>query len=112
MKTTKTLGATLRPIPGTYRRKIKTAFGAPPGRLTDPERVRLADAIFEVENELEHRSPQHEAVRTMRIVRNMLLDDAGVNELRSRLTAPGAFAVWGKPKYPTIERPVRRRRAA
>ena len=85
-KVTRSVGAALRPIAGTYRRRIKAAFllAHGVGPLNDERRIALEDAIFQVQNDLEHRSPKHPQVAVMNAVRNVLLDDAGVNE-----TVPG-----------------------
>lgn len=84
-KVTKNLGSTLRPISGTYRRRIRALYLAKVSEtsLNDARRKVLEDAIFDVEHELEHRSvgsggSAHAQVASMRAVRNVLLDDVPV----------------------------------
>ncbi len=62
---------------------IRTAFVALGGTfklLNDDLRAILTEAIFKVENDLEHRQPKHPQVVAMRMVRNRLYDDLGWNE--------------------------------
>lgn len=101
-KTTKNLGSTLRFISGTYRRQIRTLYLATytETTLNDERRKALENAIFAVENELEHRSPTHPQVAIMRAVRNVLLDDIpahlGGNESRPGLRWPHVEAMAAK----------------
>jgi len=74
---------TLRPIGPGYRSRIKASYegmGGKTGKLTDEGRKLLENAIYQVQNDLECRSPRHEQVGTMNAVRNVLLDDLGENE--------------------------------
>jgi hypothetical protein len=86
-KVTSNVGATLRSIAPTYRRRIKTAYRelGLSTSLNDAGRSALANCIFDVENDLESRGggqPYHPDVVVMRRVRNLLLDDCGENEAR------------------------------
>jgi hypothetical protein len=63
------------------------AIGGRRGRLNDQRRALLSEAIFQIENDLEHRQPTHPTVRTLRAIRNRLYDDLGWNETRPA-TAP------------------------
>lgn len=78
-KTTRSVGAALRPISGAYRRRIKAAFllAHGVGALNDDRRRALEACIFAEQNELEHRSPRHPQVEVMNAVRCVLLDDLG-----------------------------------
>jgi hypothetical protein len=113
VKVTHTVGQTLRPIPARWRRLIKAEHrkqtGGPPVPLNDAGRLVLANAIFEIENKLESSRAerglvQSPAVETMRMVRNVLLDDCGENEphpqgLRSsKVDAMAAEITAGKKK--------------
>ena len=102
----RSIGKALRPIGGSWRTKVRRAFEALANgqswRWDDAARRRLCRAIFEVENELEHRSPKHPQVVAMRATRNVLLDDLGENEQHPH----GC-------RYPSVEaaeRVIRRRR--
>jgi hypothetical protein len=75
----RSMGAALRPIGATWRSKVRRAYRGP-AKWGDEARRALTVAIFEVENELEHRSPLNPQVAAMRAARNVLLDDLGENE--------------------------------
>jgi hypothetical protein len=60
-------------------------LGGKRGRLNDQRRAILAEAIFQIENDLEHRQPTHPTVRTLRAIRNRY-DDLGWNESRPTTT--------------------------
>jgi hypothetical protein len=78
-----TYASTLRTISGRMRSRIwrvYTALGGRRGRLNDQRRAILSEAIFQVEDDLMHRQPQHPTVRTLRSIRNRLYDDLGWNE--------------------------------
>ncbi len=89
---TKNLGSTLRPLSPTFKRAIRERYSGPT-RLTPEARRELVGAIFEVENDLEHRQPKHPQVALMRAVRNVLLDDLGENEPQPGLRWPHIEAV-------------------
>lgn len=87
------VGAALHGIGSTFRHHIRSAFSQRGGRcrpLNDDLRALLSLAIFEVENDLEHRQPTHAQVRHLRAARNRLYDDLGWNEyaVRSTPTTP------------------------
>lgn len=50
---TRNVTCSLRPISGTYRRRIRERYDGPTS-LTKESRIALAQAIFEVENDAEH----------------------------------------------------------
>lgn len=80
-----TYASTLRSLSGRMRSRIwRTyhALGGRRGRLNDHRRALLCEAIFHIENDLEHRQPDHPTVRTLRAIRNRLYDDLGWNESR------------------------------
>lgn len=79
----RTLSKTLAPINSHYKSQVLKLYR----HLTDKvaplnpkRRFWLAEAIFKVENDLEHRQPKHPQVAAMRMVRNRLYDDLGWNE--------------------------------
>ena len=75
---TRSVNQTLRPLSSRFKREVLKAFRTKYGSLgplNDEKRKFLEDAIFAVENELEHRSHDHPQVAIMRAVRNCLLDD-------------------------------------
>ncbi len=85
--------ALLSELPSRLRVQIKDAFAKRGGRppLTRAVMPILEDAIFQVENELEHKlaatglAPSHprmSPVVAMRRARNLLLDATGANECR------------------------------
>ena len=77
---TRNVGCTLRPISATYKRRIRDVYTGPT-RLNQAARIALAQAIFTVENDTEHRlGTHHPQVMAMTAVRNILLDEAGENE--------------------------------
>lgn len=82
---TRNLGSTLRPLSPTFRKRIREQYDGP-NTLNDDARAALAQCVFDVENELEHRTSTHPQVAIMRAVRNTLLDDIGTGE--SAATAP------------------------
>ena len=89
VRSQRSVGASLRGIGPTIRRHIRAAYRHQGGRcrpLNDRLRAQLAEAIFQVENELEHRQPRHPQVRILRTARNRLYDDLGWNEHASRTT--------------------------
>jgi hypothetical protein len=76
-KVTYFIGAVLRPVASTFRRRIKAAYAAQgrEGRMNDEDRLALEGLLFAEQNELEHRMPRHVQVEVMNLVRNVLLDD-------------------------------------
>ena len=94
-KVTRSVGATLRPLSPTYRRQIKSTFFSSHGTgpLNDPRRLALESSIFQVQNDLEHRSPRHPQVQAMSSIRGVLLTDAGVCESRPGMTWPEVEAM-------------------
>lgn len=97
-KVTRNLGSTIRPISGTYRRQIRSLYLAKVSETTlnDERRKILEDAIFAVENDLEHRSgPSHPQVVTMRAIRNVLLDDIPAEK--------GGNETWAHIRWPHVE---------
>lgn len=93
--------AALRPLSTTYRRLVREELvrrGLPTsGPLNPARRKALEDAVFAVQNELEHRSHRHPQVAVMNAARNGLLDEISVgmdgNETHSRLRWPHVEAV-------------------
>ncbi len=86
VKTTHSVGQTLAPITPAWRRRVRAAYRQMGGAfrpLNDHRRAQLSEAIFQVENDLEHRSPNHPQVVALRTVRNRLSDDLGWNEYPS-----------------------------
>jgi len=81
---TMSLSKYIHSIPRSYRGRIrKAAFrhGFRMGHVGNDDKVALAEAIFEVEDEREHsHGPYDPAVVAMRAVRNQLYDDLGRNE--------------------------------
>jgi hypothetical protein len=89
------VSATLSTISPYMRTLVYEAFrllGGKRGRLNDHRRELLSDAIFQVENVLEHRQPEHPQVQRLRAARNRLYDDLGWNERPVRLIAPQSSA--------------------
>ncbi len=88
----RTVGQTLRPLTPYQRHLVRAAFVALGGtfkHLNDDLRAILSEAIFKVENDLEHRQPKHPQVAAMRTVRNRLYDDLGWNEYaKTKSTKP------------------------
>jgi hypothetical protein len=85
-----TYARAIRHLSGHMRSRIWQAYhaiGGRRGRLNDHRRALLSEAIFQIENDLEHRQPAHPTVRTLRAIRNRLYDDLGWNEARPA-TAP------------------------
>jgi hypothetical protein len=85
VRAVRSLRRALSGISSTYRRRIRQRFLGAVGSyrpLNDELRATVADAIFEVENDLEHRQRQHPQVAIMRAARNRLYDDLGWNEYR------------------------------
>lgn len=77
------VGATLATITPHFRAKVYAVFrriGGTRGRLNDHRRELLADAVFQIEDDLECRMPGHRQVPALRAVRNRLYDDLGWNE--------------------------------
>src|SRR5258706_6916475 len=95
-RTANSVSKYLRPLSSNYRSKVKRLFleRHGKGKLDDVRRKALEMVIFEIENDLEHRSPLHEQVKLMRYIRNVLLDDIGENETHPNI------------RYPQIERIV------
>lgn len=96
-----TLGSVLRGLPDQIRSDVIAEWRKRGGSVQAWDRaakLALSEAIFSVENELEHKlamtgaiapsSPRFGTVRRLNAARNVLLDDLGENEL-----APGV-AVW------------------
>lgn len=86
-----TYASTLRAMSGRVRARIWQAYqmlSGSRGRLNDQRRAILSEAIFLVENDLEHRQPQHPTVRALRAIRNDLYDDLGWNEYPKATHAP------------------------
>ena len=112
-KVTTTLSATLSPIAGTYRRRIRSAFLAEhgPGPLNDERRLALETAIFRVQDDLEHRSPRHPMVATMNAIRNVLLDDVGSRTPGAIVDAGNEVARVGM-RWPQVERMAEQIRAS
>ena len=66
------------------------------GKIGTDNKMALAEAVFEVEDEFESRGdgqPRHPLVVAMRGVRNRLYDDLGWNEKRGEGAEAGASAV-------------------
>ena len=88
------VGGTLASVGVHQRSKIRAVYRRQGGsftRLNDKLRALLSEAIFKVENDLEHRQPTHSQVAAMRQVRNRLYDDLGWNEYaisKSKATKP------------------------
>ncbi len=81
------VSATLATVSPHMRSLVYEAYrwlGGRRGRLNDHRRELLSDAIFQVENVLEHRQPEHPQVCRLRDVRNRLYDDLGWNEHQTR----------------------------
>ncbi len=81
----RTVGNTLSIASAYQRRLIRAAYRALGGtftRLNDHRRALLSEAIFQIENDLEHRQAKHEQVAILRTIRNRLYDDLGWNESR------------------------------
>ena len=78
------VGPVIRQLSSTIRQRVGRAYrrmnGGSYPRLNQQTRHILAEAIFEVENDLEHRLPDHQQVTKLRGVRNALYDDLGLNE--------------------------------
>ena len=77
------VGATLRGIGPGFRRRIRAAYRRLGGQcrpLNPGRRAILGEAIFAVENDLEHRQRLHPQVSILRTARNALYDDLGWNE--------------------------------
>ena len=75
----------LRAIPSRHlRTKIRKAArrrGFTMGRIGTENKISLADAVFEIQNEREHSHGHDDAsVVAMRAVMNQLYDDLGFNE--------------------------------
>jgi hypothetical protein len=108
MKLTSTVTATMASVAPTYRHRIKRLYRSrvEPGPLNDEKRKALAQAIFEVANDLEHRNHDHPQVRVLFGVMNVLLDDCGENEVGQHNTNrwPDVEAAAGK--IATYERKV------
>jgi hypothetical protein len=86
-KTCRSAGAALAGVGAHMRRKIRGAYRSLGGTfdyLNDQRRELLSEAIFRIENDLEHRQPGHPQVRRMRAARNRLYDDLGWNEYAHR----------------------------
>ncbi len=83
-----TLQKALRPISSTYKTRIRSEYG----RHAKFDKAALELAIFTVQNELEHNSPKNPQVQIMNDVRNVLLDELGVNSTHLHL------------HYPSVER--------
>jgi hypothetical protein len=87
-----TYASTLRSLSGRMRSRIWQAYqalGGTRGRLNDQRRAILSEAIFQIENDLEHRQPDHPTVRTLRAIRNRLYDDLRWNEYPRRRQPQG-----------------------
>ncbi|MFW5698710.1 MAG: hypothetical protein ACOCYN_02545 [Planctomycetota bacterium] len=83
VKSTRSVRQTLVPLAPAWRRRVRAAYRQMGGEfqpLNPHRRALLAEAIFQVENDLEHRSPAHPQVVALRTVRNRLYDDLGWNE--------------------------------
>lgn len=103
-KTTRSVGAALRPISTVFRQRIKAAFLLSHGRgpLNDERRIALESCIFAVQNDLEHRSPRHPQVEVMNAVRNVLLDDVG-SDTPGYVTTDGNEVASPKLRWPHVE---------
>jgi hypothetical protein len=78
--TCKYLGNTLRPLTPTWRAKVRARYNGPT-KLDDTARKALSEAIFSLEDEYEYSlSSNSRAIKTLRAIRNVLLDDLGENE--------------------------------
>ena len=88
----RTLSKTLKPINRCLKSKVLATYRSLTDRaapLNQQRRFWLAEAIFKVENDLEHRQPKHPQVAAMRMVRNRLYDDLGWNEYaKTKSTKP------------------------
>lgn len=79
----RSVGATLRQLSPHLRHKVVAAYRASGGQrrpLNDRLRTLLSEALFQVENDLEHRQPHHPQVCRLRDARHRLYDDLGWNE--------------------------------
>jgi hypothetical protein len=79
------VSATLATVSPHFRSLICKAYrqlGGRRGRLNDHRRALLSEAIFQIENDLEHRQAKHAQVAILRAIRNHLYDDLGWNESR------------------------------
>lgn len=86
-KTCRSAGSALAGVGAHMRRKIRGAYRSLGGTfdyLNDQRRELLSEAIFRIENDLEHRQPGHPQVRRMRDARNRLYGDLGWNEYAHR----------------------------
>ena len=75
--------STLATISASLKRQVRARYRAQVDRcspLNQQRRACLSEALFAVENDLEHRQPRHPQVRVLRAVRNALYDDLGWNE--------------------------------
>lgn len=79
----RTLTKTLTAITPYFKGRVLAFYRSMTDRvapLNTERRFWLSEAIFQVENDLEHRQPQHPQVQVLRMVRNRLYDDLGLNE--------------------------------
>ena len=77
-----TYASAVRALSGRMRSRIWQAYqllGGSRGRLNDQRRATLSEAVFHIENDLEHRQSDHPTVRTLRAIRHRLYDDLGWN---------------------------------
>jgi hypothetical protein len=90
LRASRSVGGALRGIGPVYRRHIRAAYRRLGGRcrpLNPERRALLAEAIFTVEDDLEHRQRLNVQVAIMRAARNALYDDLGWNETPHRRRA-------------------------
>ena len=82
MKKLSTVGAALSTLSAYWKWQIGKVFWHKhgKGRLNDDRRLHLEQCIFDVQNDLEHKSPKHKQVEIMNKIRNELLDDVGSRE--------------------------------
>ena len=84
---------TLRPLSDTWKRRVRERYTGPT-KLDDAARRQLSEAIFAVENEHEYGLGSNSTpIRTLRAIRNVLLDDLGENENREGSRFPFIEAV-------------------
>lgn len=87
----RTLRSTLAPVSTWLKARIRAQYRTLVDQTTplNPQRrFWLSEAIFAVENDLEHRQPSHPMVTVLRRVRNELYDDLGLNESPATVKEP------------------------
>jgi hypothetical protein len=97
-KATSGLQKSLRPLSATCRRKARALYTGPRSGFRNEDRDRLADCVWHVMNELEHRTPQHPQVAALRATMHVLQCDSGASE--DILTIPRRTAAGGYERVP------------